>query len=244
MTGLLRSEWLKIRTTRTLLWYLLGLVVIVGIAVAGQVANAPDFVLESQEGFIDTLEASTAGTFFTLLFGIIGMTGEYRHATVTHTFLATPIRERVVVAKVLTYAGAGLLLGLFAVLLTFAMALPWLAAKGVDPTLLQRDVGLFLVGVLATAALWGALGSAFGSVMPNQVGAIVFALIWLLIVENILFGLLPDIAPYTPGGAARGLMRIDGEDVLPMWSAAAVTLGYVVALAGIGARLVIQRDVT
>jgi hypothetical protein len=29
-----------------------------------------------------------------------------------------------------------------------------------------------------------------------------------------------------------------------MWSAAAVTLGYVVAFAGIGARLVIRRDVT
>jgi ABC-2 type transport system permease protein len=244
MTGLLGAEWLKIRTTRTLLWYLLGLVVIVGIAVAGQVANAPDFVLESEEGFIDALEASTAATFFTLLFGIVGMTGEYRHATITHTFLATPVRERVVAAKVITYAGAGFLLGLFALLVTFAMALPWLAAKDADPTLLDREVGLFLVGALVAAALWGALGSAFGSVMPNQVGAIVVALLWLLIVEHIFTGLLPEIAPYTPGGAARGLMRIDGEDVLPMWSAAAVTLGYVVAFAGIGARLVIRRDVT
>jgi ABC-2 type transport system permease protein len=244
MTRLLHSEWLKIRTTRTIVWYLLSLVVIVGIAVAGQVANAPDLVLESEEGFIDTLEASTAATFFTLLFGIIGMTGEYRHETITHTFLATPVRERVVVAKVLMYAAAGLLLGLFAVLLTFAMALPWLAAKNADPTLLERDVGLFLVGVLATATLWGALGSAFGSVAPTQVGAIVIALIWLLIVENLVAGLLPEVAPYTPGGAARGLMRIDGEDVLPMWSAAVVTAGYVIALAGLGARLVIRRDVT
>jgi ABC-2 type transport system permease protein len=244
MTRLLHSEWLKIRTTRTIVWYLLSLVVIVGIAVAGQVANAPDFVLESEEGFIDTLEASTAATFFTLLFGIIGITGEYRHETITHTFLATPVRERVVVAKVLIYAAAGLLLGLFAVLLTFAMALPWLAAKNADPTLLERDVGLFLVGVLATAALWGALGSAFGSVVPTQVGAIVIALIWLLIVENLVAGLLPEVAPYTPGGAARGLMRIDGEEVLPMWSAAAVTAGYVIALAVLGGRLVIRRDVT
>jgi hypothetical protein len=244
MTRLLHSEWLKIRTTRTIVWYLLSLVVLVGIAVAGQVANAPDFVLESEEGFIDTLEASTAATFFTLLFGIIGITGEYRHETITHTFLATPVRERVVVAKVLMYAAAGLLLGLFAVLLTFAMALPWLAAKNADPTLLERDVGLFLVGVLATATLWGALGSAFGSVVPTQVGAIVIALIWLLIVENLVAGLLPEVAPYTPGGAARGLMRVDGEDVLPMWSAAAVTAGYVIALAGLGARLVIRRDVT
>jgi ABC-2 type transport system permease protein len=245
VTGLLDSEWLKIRTTRTVVWYLLGLVVIVGISVAGQVANAPDSVLESEVGFIDTLEASGWATLFALLFGIIGLTGEYRHETITQTFLATPVRDRVVAAKVVVYAAAGLLLGVFALLVTFAMALPWLAAKEVDPTLLDRDVGLFLLGLLATAALWGALGLAFASVVPNQAGAIVSALIWLLIIETIVSGLLPEIAPYTPGGAARGLMRSsDGDDLLPIWAAAAVSVGYVVALAVIGTRLVIRRDVT
>jgi ABC-2 type transport system permease protein len=244
VTGLLHSEWLKIRTTRTVVWYLLGLVVIVGIAIAGQVANAPVEILEDEEGFIDTLESSTAATFFALLFGIIGITGEYRHGTITTTFLATPIRDRVLVAKVVTYAVAGLLLGLFAVLIAFAMALPWLSAKGADPTIMDREVGLFLLGVLATAALWGALGLAFASIVTNQVGALIFAFVWLLILENIIAGLFPDAAPYTPGGAARGLMRMDGEDVLSMWAAAAVTVGYVVALAAVGARLVIRRDVT
>ena len=245
MTGLLDSEWLKIRTTRTVVWYLLGLVIIVGISVAGQIANAPDSVLESEVGFIDTLEASGWATLFALLFGIIGLTGEYRHETITQTFLATPVRDRVVAAKVVVYAAAGLLLGVFALAVTLAMALPWLTAKQVDPTLLDRDVGLFLLGLLATAALWGALGLAFASVVPNQVGAIVSALIWLLIIETIVSGLLPDVAPYTPGGAARGLMRVsDGDDLLPMWAAAAVSVGYVVALAVIGARLVVRRDVT
>jgi hypothetical protein len=245
VTGLLGSEWLKIRTTRTVVWYLLGLVIIVGISVAGQIANAPDSVLESEVGFIDTLEASGWATLFALLFGIIGLTGEYRHETITQTFLATPVRDRVVAAKVVVYAAAGLLLGVFALAVTLAMALPWLAAKQVDPTLLDRDVGLFLLGLLATAALWGALGLAFASVVPNQVGAIVSALIWLLIIETIVSGLLPDVAPYTPGGAARGLMRVsEGDDLLPMWAAAAVSVGYVVALAVIGARLVVRRDVT
>jgi ABC-2 type transport system permease protein len=243
VTALLGSEWLKIRTTRTAVWYLLGLVVVVGISVAGQIANAPDGVLESEVGFIDTLEVSGWATLFALLFGIIGLTGEYRHETITQTFLATPGRYRVVAAKVVVYAAAGLLLGVFALLVTLAMALPWLAAKEVDPTLLDHDVGLFLIGLLATAALWGALGLAFASVVPNQVGAIVSALIWLLIVETIVSGLLPEVAPYTPGGAARGLMR-EGDDLLPMWAAAAVSIGYVAALAVIGTRLVVKRDVT
>ena len=139
MSGLLRSEWLKIRTTRTLLWYLLGLVVLVGITVAGQVTSAPTDILESERGFVDVLQASGWATAFALLFGIIGVAGEYRHETITQTFLAAPVRERVIAAKLIVYAGAGLCVGLIALLVTFAMALPWLAAKDVEAGARHRD---------------------------------------------------------------------------------------------------------
>lgn len=244
MSGLLRSEWLKVRTTRTLLWYLLGLIVLVGITVAGQVTSAPTEILESERGFVDVLQASGWATAFALLFGIIGVAGEYRHETITQTFLVTPVRERVIVAKLIVYAGTGLGVGLVALVVTLAMALPWLAAKNVDVPLTERGVGLVVIGMLATAALWGALGIAFSSVVTNQVGAIVMALIWLLIVEGVLAGLAPGAAPYMPGGTARGLMHVDGDDVLSMGAAAAVTLGYIGALAAVGTQLVIRRDVT
>jgi ABC-2 type transport system permease protein len=232
------------RTTRTIGWYLGGLVIIVGIAVAGQIVNAPRDVLEGEQGFMDLLQVSTLATFFALLYGLIGITGEYRHGTITPTFLATPVRHWVLTAKLIAYAGAGLLLGVFAVIVTLAMALPWLAARSVDVHFDNREVVLALVGALAAGALWGALGVAFASVVPNQVGAIVIALIWLLIIDNLLSALSPAVAPFTPGGAVRGLMRIDGDDLLTMWAAAAVTIAYITALAGIGAAFVIRRDVT
>ena len=244
MSRLLHAEWLKIATTRTILWYLLGLTVIVGIAVAGQIVSAPRDVLESERGLLDTLEVSGVATFFALLFGVIGIAGEYRHGTITPAFLAAPVRQRVLTAKVIVYLGAGLLLGVFALLVTLAMALPWLATKSVEVDLADRDVFLFVVGALATAALWGGLGVSFGSLVPNQVGAIVITLVWLLIVENIVSGLLPEVAPFTPGGASRGLMRTEGDDVLTMWAAAAVTAAYITGLAGLGATLVMRRDVT
>lgn len=201
-------------------------------------------MLASEEGFLDTLEVSSAATFLALLFGVIGVAGEYRHGTITPTFLAAPVRHRVLTAKLIAYAGAGLLLGVFAVLVTFAIALPWLAAKNVDYDLADRDVLLFLVGMLAAAALWGALGVAFGSVVPNQVGSMVVTFIWLLIVENIVAGLLPGVARFTPGKAAQALMRVDAGELLTMGAAAAVTLAYIAALAAIGAALVMRRDVT
>jgi ABC-2 type transport system permease protein len=241
---LLHAEWLKIRTTRTVLWYLTILVVVIGVAIAGQIVNAPREVLEGEQGFMDVLQASSFATFFTLLYGLIGMAGEYRHGTITPTFLATPVRHRVLTAKLLSYAAVGLLLGVVAVLVTLAMALPWLAAKNVDVHFDNREFALAVLGVLAAAALWGALGVALGSVVPNQVGAIVVALVWLLILDNLVSALVPAVAPFTPGGAVRGLMRIDGDDVLTMWAAAAVTTAYFTVLAGIGAAFVIRRDVT
>jgi ABC-2 type transport system permease protein len=244
MTGLLRSEWLKIRTTRTLIWYLLGITVVVGISVAGQVASAPDIVLADVEGFVDVLEAATWASIFALLFGVIGITGEYRHETITQTFLAAPVRERVVGAKMLTYAGGGLVLGAVALLITVAMAVPWLAAKGVDAPLGERSVALFIVGLLGTAALWGALGVAFATVVPNQVAAIISAFVWLLILETVLAGLAPDVARYSPRSAGGALMRVEGDEALSMWGGAAVTLGYIAAFAALGSQLVIRRDVT
>ena len=124
------------------------------------------------------------------------------------------------------------------------MALPWFAAKNIDYSLADRDVALFVVGLLAAATLWGALGVAYGSVVPNQVGALVTALIWLLIIENILAGLVPEVARFTPGKAAQALMRVDVDELLTMWAAAVVTVGYIAAFAAIGATVTMRRDVT
>jgi ABC-type transport system involved in multi-copper enzyme maturation permease subunit len=175
---------------------------------------------------------------------LIGIAGEYRHGTISPTFLATPVRHRVLTAKLIAFAAAGLLLAVFAIFVTLAMVLPWLAAENVDTDLADRDVLLLAAGVLSASALWGALGVAVGSVVPNQVGAIVITLVWLLIIDNIVSGLFPGVAPFTPGGVVRGLMRIDGDDLLTMWAAAAVTLAYITILAGLGAAFVLRRDVT
>ena len=69
------------------------------------------------------------------------MAGEFRHNTATSTFLISPDRKRVVGAKLAAASLVGVGVAAAASVLTLAIALPWLAAKHVDVSLLSGDVG-------------------------------------------------------------------------------------------------------
>ena len=47
-------------------------------------------------------------------------------------------------------------------------------------------------------ALWGAIGTALGTIIRNQVGAVITLLAWGFVVDNLLFGLVPSV-----GGSRR-----------------------------------------
>lgn len=100
---LISAELLKLRTARLvygLLFATLALAVVgtLGtIAVAGDVEQA--FSLETNEGVRSVFSNAGAGSIFVLVPGILGMTSEFRHNTVTETFLVTPTRGTVVTAK-------------------------------------------------------------------------------------------------------------------------------------------------
>ena len=114
MTVLVRSELRKISSTR--LWWglLIGAVLYTVIQAAANAALAgrdtgagqPASAALDTAQAIRTVYATSAfqGSYiFAMILGITGMTGEYRYQTITPTFLATPRRERVVVAKLVAH---------------------------------------------------------------------------------------------------------------------------------------------
>ena len=114
MTRLVRAEWTKLFSTRIWWGLLIGACVMAGgfaalfTALAGVEQNGQPGIPPVGDPAFEELALSTGAnaSVLLLILGIIGMTQEYRHRTATPTFLATPRRGRVVVAKLLAYAAA------------------------------------------------------------------------------------------------------------------------------------------
>ena len=113
--------------------------------------------------------------------------------------------------------------------------MPWLLSGS--------DVVLLFAGAVAAAVLWGAFALAIGAIVRNQVGAIVGLLIWTLLVESILFALVPSVGRYLPAQASNVLTEIGTPHQLPITAGVLVFLGYVALAAVAGAVVTARRDV-
>ena len=112
------------------------------------------------------------------------------------------------------------------------------------------DGGKVIIGTTVGTALWGALGLGVGSILRNQVGAIVGSLVYLFVLENLLQiipGLDDIIAKYGFGGLSNGLFGADPDstsDVLGQVPAGLLLAAYAAILVVIGILVVQRRDVT
>ncbi len=248
MSALVRAELLKIRTIRSWWAYLIAIVLLVGVAVAGDTgsnANARGQV-EFQIGLVES--AGFAG-LLALILGITAVTTEFRHGTVTPTFLAEPGRDRVLVSKAAAGVLTGLLFGALALLVVAAVALPWLSIVGDEIHLGDPDLGTRAAQTLAVSVLWALMGVAIGSVVHSQVAALVGTLVWVFLGETLLWGLfsLLDVdgaVSYLPFRALDGADGTGGEDVLGYWPAVAVSLGWIALLGAAGVWRTRRRDIT
>ena len=185
-------------------------------------------------------------TVIALLLGVLAMTGEYRHQTITTTFLSTPRRRDVVIAKLGAQFVIGGLIGVAAVLASVAVAVPWLRAEDAPVHLDARLLGVAL-GVIASTALYGALGVSLGALLRNQTAAFAVVQTWLLAIEGIIGDVFhnEEFVRWLPISAAKDIVGAGTTaNSLPASLAAAVFAAYVAAFAVAATGFTIQRDVT
>ena len=126
MSALVAAELLKFRTTRTAIGILLAAVALTAIGAAGTVGTANEAQHGTTQLSRDILSSSLFAALVAFLAGILCVTVEWRHGTVTRTLLVTPRRGRVLVAKELWVAAFSAILAAFALLVVVLIAVPWL----------------------------------------------------------------------------------------------------------------------
>jgi ABC-2 type transport system permease protein len=247
MSRLLSAELLKMRTTRTFYGLSLGaLALTVLISVAASLAGT--FTLADRPVH-DLVGVVALVQIFALVLGILAMTSETRHGTITPTLLTVPDRRRLVLAKGGAALGVGLALGLLAAALIVAIVLALLSIRGVDTITDAGDVVRAVIGSTLATGLYAALGVGLGALVRSQVGAVVGALVWLFLLEP-LVSAIPHmehaIATYGVGGVATGLSATGdtSPDTLAQLPAGLLLLGYCAVLTIAGIAWIQRRDVS
>ncbi len=275
MGGAIVSEIRKVFSTR--LWWgmLVGMVVLAGLIALGFAALVgTDFGADPSTGANPFAEMNVgtaqliynAGliqnftTLFPLALGVLLITSEYRHQTITATFLSTPRRWVVLVSKSVAVALIGAIYAVGHAAASVVGGAAMLAGKG-HPTLLgEVDVWQSLgIGILAFV-VWTMLGFGFGMLVRNQVAAVLIAVGVSLIGQialNIIFSVTDWIwaARWLPGNLTNGmLITVDptGGATDPAtspffqdwWLSALILVGYAAVLAIVGSVLTARRDIT
>ena len=137
MINALRAELIKMRSMPGV-WVTFGLAfpltVLICIAVLAAAGGFPGHTFYFVHTLRQRRELLGAGYFglevLAPIMGVLCVTGEYRHKTITTTLVLTPVRPRVLGAKVMATALWAVLLALLSLVAVAAVALPWNAALG------------------------------------------------------------------------------------------------------------------
>ncbi|KOX03957.1 ABC transporter permease [Micromonospora profundi] len=273
--NLVRSELLKIRTTNT--WWVFALISLPLWALTLLINWLQTDVLASEEfgevpaDQVDTLTAAaspdalssnlfTTGQFFGLLIvmllGIIVVTSEFFHQTVTTTFLTNPHRTAVMTAKLVAASVLALLFWLVTTAFNLVAGSLVLNSVGLGSQLgndaAWRAIGLNLLAYL----LWAVFGVGIGVLIRSQIGATVTGILLYLggsigaiVVISILAARWGDwinnLQLLVPSLASS--LMVTGADIPgnpPRWAGAAVLIGYAVVTGLVGTLLMRRRDIS
>ena len=245
MRPLLEAELIKLRTTRTF-------VALAGVAVGTSVLIVTLICLLSEpteDSVLTDVFTSDTSSFFITILAIVGITGEWRHRTITSSLLAAPDRLRFLAAKTLAFAVAGAVLSIAISVAIGITGYTILTSRDRPPPDVV-DVLAQLGRNVAVAALLAAFGVGLGSLVRNQAVAVVGVLLLGLAIEPTVLALAPDVGVYGPFGALpASIQDIPGEDagfedtdlVAPGLAVLAM-LAWIGAFFAAGAALLKRRD--
>lgn len=265
MSGAIRSEFRKFFSTR--LWW--------GMVIAIFVVSA---LFAALFGFLVTMDQSgvppqqrmagspeemansvyTAGLsiayLLTLTIGVMQIGSEYRHKTISATFLATPRRGRVMGAKVISLLVIGAFYGIVSLIGSVGVGAIVLSSRGAE-VFPSAEVGRTLALSLLVLGLWALIGLGAGILIPNQVAALLIAIGVAWIVEPLIGVALSfwdwgaeHVSQFLPSAATQAMVSgiTPGQtgNQLEWWGGALVLAAYALVLAGFGSWRTLRADIS
>jgi ABC-type transport system involved in multi-copper enzyme maturation permease subunit len=284
LTWQVRAEIMKIRTTNTWWLFLTGVVVFTALALwtngvsehyllypplttmtgsdkAQAIAQAAQARTPAGLAGIAT-NMITSGQFFGVLFamliGVLAVTNEFAHHTATATFLASPRRTVVIMAKLIAAVCFGALFWLVATAIDAVVTVVYLHIQHISYPLTGWIVARSVLLSLLAYVLWAVLGLGLGALVRSQLAAVITGLAVYFAgyaAVEIIFHLIYNVyrhgwilgAPVIAPAVASKVMITPGRAFAhapPQWTGLVVMAGYAVAFAAIGIALIRRRDVT
>jgi ABC-2 type transport system permease protein len=243
MHAQLRSEFVKLRSTRTNLGLLIGMVALVLLVVLVTGFAVPATEAAKSEHQRALVSLGLQGGFIAALIGVMSICSEFRHGTIRPTFIFTPKRDRVLLAKLISSLALGATFGIIAEALAFPVGLATLAARGVDVVVPTREFVFVAVGSIVVSALMAALGVGIGALIRNQVFAVIAVISWFMLIEGLITAAWPDVGKYLPLGAGSPLRGLTGDHLLSAAQGGLLLTAYVAVLFLAGLAVTRRRDV-
>ena len=266
MTGAIRAELRKFLTTR--MWW--GMAIGVALISAafplllGIVYTMDLDPAEAQAtGLGDGSATQIANSVYTgglsmayllmLTIGVLQIGAEYRHKTITSTFLAVPNRAKAMLAKVLALGAIGAAYAVLSMAISVAVGAVVLSLRGADP-FPTADVARTILLALLVLALWALIGLGVGILIPNQVAALLIGVGVAWIVEPLLGLVLrvwettnDYVAPYLPSAATQSTLNAvmqPGQHAVSWWVGALTLVAWAAVFAGAGVWRTLRQDIS
>jgi ABC-2 type transport system permease protein len=236
VTGLLRSEWIKLRSVRST-YLTFGLTVF--ISVAGGAAIAASVGAAVKDGQWHGTYDPTAASFFALPFaqlalavgGILAASSEYSTGTIRSSLTAVPRRGRFLAAKATVFTFVALAISEATAFGCFFAAQPLLARSAAHATLGQPHVARAVVGTGFDLALIGLLGLALGALLRRVAPAIAIIVLLLFIPSQTTAALPAWLQKYLPTLAGTQISNvIPAPDALSAWAGLGLMAAFTAAV--------------
>ena len=254
--GVLRSEWIKLRSLRSTWFSLIAAVLIMdglGTLFAGLHAHR----VQSNAGpgahvLFDATQVSLRGVFLAQLaigvLGVLVISGEYATGMIRSSLAAAPRRLPVLVAKAGVFAGVVFVIALAGSFAAFFLGQAAQSSTHVQATLSTPGALRAVVAAAIYLTLIGLLAVGLGFAIRNTAGAIA-TLFGIVLVAPLLTNTLPDpystdVAKFLPLNTLnQAISTLDRDpNLFGAWTGIGITAIWAAAALIGGAFVLMRRD--